>query len=50
MANILIVDDDATILLHTKKIMAAMGHGVEIASSGIAAVEKVKKSIPDLIL
>jgi two-component system nitrogen regulation response regulator NtrX len=48
--TILIVDDEKSILLSLEGILADEGFEVQCESSGGAALERIKESIPDLVL
>lgn len=50
MAKILVVDDSATILAGTTKILQSAGHDVIQAESGAIGIEKAVNDNPDLIL
>ena len=50
MAQILVVDDDATILALVKRVLAMEGHTVEVAGDGIEALKYLDAFVPDLIL
>lgn len=48
--NILIVDDDPTIVKLVVGFLSAHGFNVDSAESGDEGIEKIKKSKPDLII
>jgi len=48
--TILIVDDEKSILLSLEGILTDEGFEVQCESSGAAALERIKESIPDLVL
>jgi len=48
--TILIVDDEKSILLSLEGILADEGYDVQCESSGIAALERIKESMPDVVL
>ena len=48
--NILVVDDDPDIVLSHRLVLESAGYVVEEASSGAAALEKMRANLPDLIL
>jgi two-component system, NtrC family, response regulator AtoC len=50
MRRILIVDDEENIRLVLKTLLAKQGYSVELAESGEAALEKLEKFDPDVIL
>ncbi len=50
MARILVVDDSATLLAGTTKILESAGHEVIPAESGEQGVEKANSDRPDLII
>ncbi len=50
MTKILVVDDEPDILYLVNKVLSNKGYTVIKASSGLDAVEKVKKEKPDLVL
>jgi CheY-like chemotaxis protein len=49
-ASILIVDDDPEIVSMLSTRLAARGYKVSTASDGKAAIERVKRELPDLVL
>lgn len=50
MAKILVVDDSATMLAGTTKILQSAGHDVVQADCGAAGIEKADSESPDIIL
>ena len=50
MSTILIVDDDDQLRLSFHKLLAEEGYTVESAAAGEAAVKKVEKKAPDLVI
>ena len=50
MSTILIVDDDDQLRLSFHKLLAEEGYTVESAAAGEAAVKKVEKKVPDLVI
>jgi CheY-like chemotaxis protein len=50
MSKILILDDEASILLMLKKMLERAGHEVEIALNGSDGLELFKKNKPDLLI
>jgi len=50
MAKILVLDDEAPILLMLKKMLERAGHEVEIALNGSDGMELFKKNKPDLLI
>lgn len=50
MANILIVDDQDSILQIVRRILEKHGHSVIEAVDGITALKKVSESNPDLVI
>ena len=50
MSTILIVDDDDQLRLSFHKLLAEEGYTVESAAAGDAAVKKVEKKAPDLVI
>jgi two-component system OmpR family response regulator len=50
MANVLVVDDDVDTLKLATMILARAGHKVIPVERGIAALEEVAKSRPDIVL
>lgn len=50
MARILVIDDSATLLAGTRKILESAGHQVIPAESGELGVAKASSDKPDLIL
>jgi len=49
-ATILVVDDDAPIRRMLERTLAAEGYAVETAADGGAALARVERSVPDLIV
>ena len=50
MAKILVLDDEASILLMLKKMLERAGHEVDIALNGRDGMELFKKNKPDLLI
>jgi CheY-like chemotaxis protein len=51
MSNkILIVDDTETMRLYEKMLLTGQGYELELAGDGVEALEKMKESLPDLVL
>ena len=50
MAQILVVDDDATILAVVKRMLVIKGHTAAVVGDGIEALKYLDVLIPDLIL
>ena len=50
MSTILIVDDDDQLRRSFRKLLTEEGYAVESAASGEAAVQKVQKQAPDLVI
>ncbi|MEE9594938.1 MAG: response regulator, partial [Candidatus Hydrothermarchaeales archaeon] len=50
MVKILVVDDEPDILYLVNKVLSNKGYTVIKASSGLDAIDKVKKEKPDLVL
>lgn len=50
MANILLIDDDATVRHALKQVLERAGHQVEEAADGIIGVAKFTASRPDLVI
>ena len=48
--RILVVEDEQDMLLGLQKILSSQGHNVEIAGSGSAGLEKVRKSDFDIVI
>ncbi len=48
--KILIVDDDPDLVLATRLVLESAGYVVDEASSGEAALEKMRANTPDLVL
>jgi CheY-like chemotaxis protein len=47
--TILVVDDDPDVTTFLSSVLADAGFGVAIANGGLAALERLRESIPDLI-
>jgi DNA-binding response OmpR family regulator len=47
--RILVVDDDANVLMLMQKVLAVAGFEVELADGGRAAIKKIEASRPDLV-
>lgn len=50
MAKILVLDDEAAILLMIKKMLERAGHDVDIALNGSDGMELFEKNKPDLLI
>jgi len=50
MYKILIIDDEAHILLMLKKLLERSGYEVDLAINGLDGIERFKKSQPDLVI
>ncbi len=50
MASILIVDDDPDIALLVSHKLRAAGHDVAVEADGVAGLEAVRRSRPDLVV
>jgi nitrogen regulation protein NR(I) len=50
MNTILIVDDDDQLRRSFRRLLAEEGYAVESAASGEAAIQKVQKQVPDLVI
>lgn len=50
MANILVIDDEATIRENLVRFLKLEGHAVVEAANGISGLEAVRQSRPDFIL
>jgi CheY-like chemotaxis protein len=50
MARILLVDDEASIVVLTKKVLEKEGHEVVVAENGKECMKVLGKDTPDLIL
>jgi two-component system OmpR family response regulator len=50
MATILVVDDDAHIREVARFALARAGHSVELATDGAAALARIERSAPDLVV
>jgi CheY-like chemotaxis protein len=50
MARILVVDDEIDIVRMVSKVLAARGHQLEAGRDGVDAVERIRRSPPDLVL
>lgn len=48
--NILIVEDDEGIQTYIKELLLDNGYATEIASDGVEALNKIKKTPPDLVI
>lgn len=48
--EILLVDDERTLITSMKRVLTEAGYGVRTASNGEAAVAAVRESAPDLVL
>ncbi|MFQ5975455.1 MAG: PleD family two-component system response regulator [Candidatus Hydrothermarchaeales archaeon] len=50
MVKILLIDDEAEILMLTRALLEKNGYKVETAKSGAEGLKKLEKELPDLIL
>jgi DNA-binding response OmpR family regulator len=50
MAKILLVDDEESLRTAVDVVLTSKGHSVTLAESGMAALESVKKDLPDVIV
>ncbi|RPJ03798.1 MAG: response regulator, partial [Deltaproteobacteria bacterium] len=48
--KILIVEDDANSRTYLERALKSQGYSVESAANGVAGLERVKQSRPDLII
>jgi two-component system response regulator AtoC len=48
--NILVVDDEPSMLTYTRTLLEASSYSVETASSGAEAIRKIQSAAPDLML
>jgi CheY-like chemotaxis protein len=49
-SKILIVDDTETMRLYEHMLLSGQGYELDMAENGVEALEKIKKSKPDLML
>ncbi|MBN2164367.1 MAG: response regulator [Pontiellaceae bacterium] len=50
MANILVIDDDASIRSVYERYLTKLGHSVQSASDGVQGMERLKEYVPDLVI
>jgi CheY-like chemotaxis protein len=50
MANLLIVDDDATLRVCLSAVLASFGYGVRGATDGFSALALLRQEVPDIIV
>src|ERR1700733_11072578 len=48
--NLLVVEDDAALLVSLSHIFAAFGHRVRCAADGFSALSELRLEVPDIIL
>jgi len=50
MANILVIDDDATIQLVFSQFLTSLGHGIMQAENGKKGMSMIQETRPDLVI
>ena len=48
--NILLIDDDETVLESIGEFLAARGHAIRTATDGLEALRRMEAEVPDLVL